>query len=347
MRRGSRAGIALAAMIGAFTGSAGPAGSGTDSTRAVIADSSGAAVGQSTAPSKVDSAATARDAKTLTLSLRPVATLLAPSGNGGSQPQPSGLVVDAFGRVFVADAGLHGFLRMDATGRTLGQAGTLGSGAGALRRPSSLALLGALRVAVLDTENRRVVVYDLFDRLQGTLIEFETLEDPPARIDPVAMTSDRGGAVYVSDRDRDRVVVFDFSGRFVRVLGGFGQGPGSFRGPSGLAVNRLGELIVGERVGRRVQRLDPAGQPRAWWSLPAGAAGELAVATDDSLRVAVADEARGVAWVYTADGQLLAEEKGLDRPSALAFAPDGSLLIGERGAGRLRRFVLAPRDAED
>jgi len=288
-----------------------------------------------------DSSATVADSSARLHSLHAVATLLAPSAEESNRPRPSGLAVDAFGRVWVADLGLHGFLRMDPTGRTLGQAGSLGSDAGSLRRPTSVALLGALRVAVLDTENRRVVAYDLFDRLQGTLIEFDALEDPPARVDPVSMASDRGGAVYIADRDRDRVVVFDFSGRFVRVLGGFGQGPGSFRGPSGLAVNRLGELIVSERVGRRIQRLDPAGQPRAWWSLPSGSGGELSVATDDSLRVAVADDARGAVWVYDLQGRLLAEARGFDHPSALAFAPDGSLLIAERGAGRLRRFVIA------
>jgi DNA-binding beta-propeller fold protein YncE len=336
MRRGRRIGIALLATMCTLSRATG------------VADSAAVpAMPDSTIDSSATSNHAARDSSSLRFALRPVATLLAPA-NEGSRPQPTGLAVDAFGRVFVSDAGLHGFLRMDATGRTLGQAGSLGSGAGAFRRPSSLALLGAIRVAVLDTENRRVVAYDLFDRLQGTLIEFESLEDPPARIDPVAMASDRGGAVYVSDRDRDRVVVFDFSGRFVRVLGGFGQGPGSFRGPSGLAVNRLGELIVCEQVGRRIQRLDPAGQPRAWWPLPTGgASGALSVATDDSLRVAVADEARGVVWIFDGSGRLLAEQRDLDRPSALAFAPDGSLLIGERGAGRLRRFVLAATDAKE
>jgi DNA-binding beta-propeller fold protein YncE len=275
-------------------------------------------------------------------------TVLDAGPREGARPQPSGIAADAFGRLFVADVGLHGLVRLDASGRLLGQAGSLGSEAGALRRPTSVVLLGTLRVAVLDSENRRVVAYDLFDRLQGTLIDFEALVDPPGRIDPASMAADRGGAVFVADRDRDRVVVFDFAGRFVRVLGGFGNAPGSFREPSGVAVNRLGELVVSERVGRRVQRLDPGGRVLATWPLPASN-GELSVATDDSLRVAVADEALGAAWVFDARGGKVAVIDGLDRPSALAYAPNGTLLIAERGGGRVIRWSLVARapDAED
>jgi hypothetical protein len=67
------------------------------------------------------------------------------------------------------------------------------------------------------------------------------------------------------------------------------------------------------------------------------------------LRVAVADEALGAAWVYDARGRKLAEIDGLDRPSALAYAPNGTLLIAERGGGRVIRWSLVARapDAED
>src|SRR5262245_19260130 len=276
-------------------------------------DSLHAAPGASAAASAPDS---------LPFALVRRAVLVSGRDQPGALIEPSGIAVDAFGRCFVTDAALHRLLRFDARGGLLGQSGTLGSDAGDLRRPGSVALLGTLSVAVLDVENRRVLSYDLFDRPQGTLIDFEdaTLEAQLGRVDPVALASDQGGAVYVVDGDRDRLLVFDFSGRWMRTVGGFGSGPGSFRGLEGVAIGRRGDVVVTERNARRAQRLDPGGAPRAAWPLPlTRGRGTVAVAVDDSLHIAIADEAAGTLWVFDRDGRLLAASRGFDRPRALAF----------------------------
>jgi sugar lactone lactonase YvrE len=201
--------------------------------------------------------------------------------------------------------------------------------------------VGALGIAVLDRENRRIVLYDLFGRLVGVLTDLAALEDQLGRVDPVALSADRGGALYVADADRDRILVLDFSGRFVRTLGGYGTAGGSFRGLAGLGAGPRGELVISERTGARVQRLDAGGNPLAAWPLPVGAGrGTLPVAVDDSARVAVADETSGRLWLFGRGGRLLAARNDLAGPQALAFAPDGSLLVAESAAGRVRRFVI-------
>jgi DNA-binding beta-propeller fold protein YncE len=294
------------------------------------------AVAAATAPAGADSAAAPRP-----LRLEAVATLAGTGDGRGEVIDPAGLVVDAFGRVYVADAGLHRMQRLGADGRWLGEAGTLGSGPGELRRPGSVALLGALGVAVLDRENRRVATYDLFGRSTGILIDLaaDGLLDAVGRIDPVGMASDRGGAVYVTDGDRDRILVFDFSGRYLRALGGFGPQPGSFEGLSGIAVAPRGQIVVAERANRRVQILDAGGRPVSAWPLEISAtAGPLAVAVDDSGRVAVADARGGRIWLFTADGRELARAGGFETPQALAFGPGGDLFVAENG--RVRRFAV-------
>lgn len=288
----------------------------------------------SLAPAAVDS---------LPWRLRPVAVVVARGDGRGQALEPSGIAVDAFGRVAVADAALHRLQRFEPDGRWLGESGALGSDPGQLRRPGSLAMLGALTVAVLDRENRRVETYDLFGRRLGTLIDLldPTLADRLGRVDPVALAADRGGALYLADADRDRVLGFDFSGRFLRTLGGFGARPGSFRGLGGLATAPRGGLVTAERVNARVQRLDAAGRVAASWPLAvARGLGALAAAVDDSGRVAVADEASGRLWLFDADGQALAALAGLARPLALAFAPDGTLLVAEAARGEVRRFAI-------
>ena len=282
-------------------------------------------------------------AESLAWRLRPVAVLTARGDGRGQALEPSGVVVDAFGRVVVADAALHRLQRFEPDGRWLGEAGSLGSDPGQLRRPGAVTLLGALSIAVLDYENRRIERYDLFGRRLGTLIDLldPALEAQVGRVDPIALSADRGGALYLADADRDRVLAFDFAGRYLRTIGGLGGKPGSFRGLGGLATAPRGALVVAERVNRRVQRLDAGGRSSASWPLAvAAAAGAIPVAVDDSSRVAVADEASGRLWLFDAGGRPLAALAGLARPRALAFAPDGTLLVAEAGRGEVRRFAF-------
>lgn len=285
-------------------------------------------------------------ADTLPLVLRASETVVARGDGRGQAIEPSGLALDAFGRLYVADAALHQIQRFDARGGFLGTSGSLGSDPGQLRRPGALALLGTLSVAVLDLENRRVATYDLFGRLVGTLIDLAdpALLDRLGRVDPVALAADRGGALVIADADRDRVLSFDFSGRFLRAIGGLGTSPGSFRGLRGVGFTPRGELVTAERLNARVQRLDAGGRPAAAWPIDVRPGrGALPVAVDDSSRVAIADEASGRLWLFDPAGRLLATLGGFEGPRALAFARDGALRVAEARAGRVRRVTIEPR----
>jgi len=296
-----------------------------------------------TSPAPSDSSRT-RVAEKLPLRLVEAGAPIIGHEGGAELSDPSGLAVDAFGRIYVSDAALHRLQRYGPGGAWLGGAGTLGSDPGQLSRPGSVALLGALHVAVLDRGNLRVVTYDLFGKLEGTLVDLADakLVDDVGRIDPVALAADRGGAMVVLDQDRGRLLAFDFAGKYVRTIGGFGARPGSFRGLSGVAFAPHGELVTAERAGARVQQLDAGGRVIASWPIrvePGHAA--LAVAVDDSSRIAIADEVSGRLVLFDSAGHTLAVLEGLAAPRALAFAPGGALLVAEAGAGRVRRFALA------
>lgn len=277
--------------------------------------------------------------------LVPVATIAARTGAPARVEQPAGLALDSFGRVLVSDGALHRVQQLEPDGTPRWEAGTLGSAAGEMRRPGPVAPLGTLELAVLDVENRRVVAYDLFGRPQGVRVDLAGLErdDPVGRIDAVAMAADRGGALVLADAERDRLLAFDFSGRLVATMGGIGTRPGSFRGLRGLAVTPRGELVAAERGNARVQRLTSGGRAIESWALDVapGRSG-LAVAADDSGRVAVADESAGTLWLFARGGRLLARLEGLEGPVAAAFAAGPELLVAEARAGRVRRFRIEP-----
>lgn len=262
--------------------------------------------------------------------------------------EPGGIAVDAFGTRWVSDAAAHRLVRFAANGRALGETGTLGSDPGQLRRPGDVVRFGTTRMAVLDRENRRIVSDDLFGRLDGVLADFQTgtLANALGRVDPVALAADRGGALYVADADRDRIIVLDFSGQLVRTLGGFGSAPGSFRGLAAVAVTPRGELVTVERTGARLQRIDASGRPVTSWPLPVTPAhGALALAVDDSARVALAVESAGTVMVFDAAGRALARRNDVHAPRAVAFAPDGTLVVAEAGSGRLLHLRLEPATA--
>jgi len=275
--------------------------------------------------------------------------------------EPAGVLADAFGRVWVSDASLNVVRRWEASGEALDETGTLGSEPGRFRRPGTLARLGSLGVAVLDTENQRVVSYDHQLRLLGVLVDLHApaLEAKLGRVRPLGIASDRGGAMLVVDADRDRILVFDFAGTYQREIGGFGGRAGGFAGLMAVACDPRGNLVAVERprakprkgvaadsvVGRaRVQRLEPGGRVLgAHWTPVWNAGGSessMAVAVDDSGRVAIAGERSGQLFVFAPDGRLLVQLADLAAPRALGFAQDGTLLVAEPAAARVRRFAL-------
>lgn len=276
-------------------------------------------------------------------SLVEVSVLAGEGRERGQVLEPDGVVVDPLGRVWVSDAALHRVQRWDAGGHVAAEVGALGSDPLRMRRPGSLARFGALGVEVLDRENRRILTYDMFDRPLGTLVSFDDdlVVRMIGRVEPTALATDRSGAPLVLDRDGERLVAFDVAGAYLRTIGAPGSAPGSFRGLRAVAVTARGEILTAERGNARVQRLDPGGRPLGGWPLDVkpGSAG-LAIAVDDSGRVAVADESGGRLWLWGRDGALLAVLAGLGRPRALAFTPAGDLVVAESLPPRVRRLRL-------
>jgi hypothetical protein len=60
------------------------------------------------------------------------------------------------------------------------------------------------------------------------------------------------GTVYVVDSKDSRVKVFDAAGRFVRVFGRQGQGPGEMNQPTGILISPANEVLVEDVLNRRL-----------------------------------------------------------------------------------------------
>jgi len=92
---------------------------------------------------------------------------------------------------------------------------------------------------------------------------------PEALTDPTDVVTDpRNGDVYVAESHTNvsdpnlvaRISVFDKDGKFLRVIGKTGTGPGEFRTPHALEFDSQGRLVVADRHNHRIQILTREGK---------------------------------------------------------------------------------------
>jgi DNA-binding beta-propeller fold protein YncE len=92
---------------------------------------------------------------------------------------------------------------------------------------------------------------------------------PEALTDPTdAVTDPRSGDVYVAESHTDvadpslvgRISVFDRNGKFLRVIGKTGMGPGEFRTPHAIEFDSQSRLVVADRHNHRIQILTKEGK---------------------------------------------------------------------------------------
>ena len=66
--------------------------------------------------------------------------------------------------------------------------------------------------------------------------------------------------IYVADSGNNRVLAFDFQGRWLKIIGSKGQGPAEFSNPTGLCILKDGGLAVADVGNNRIQIFDEDGK---------------------------------------------------------------------------------------
>lgn len=166
--------------------------------------------------------------------------------------RPGGIAASKDGDIFVTDVDLDQVIQIGSFSRTDRTFGGYGYGAGDLRSPGAIDVNEKDVVAVCDTGNNRVVLFDRFGNYMRAFGE-EALSEPRG----VAFGAN--DILFVSDTSHNRVVAFDIlSGQVAGRLGGprAGDGPGSFAAPTGIAVDVDGEtLLVADAGNHRIVKL--------------------------------------------------------------------------------------------
>lgn len=207
---------------------------------------------------------------------------------------PSGLTVDRYGRLLVADTHFYRVLVYSDRGELLFQIGdgVQGSTPGRFGYPTD--------VVVDKAGNFYVAEYGEFDRIQVFSPEGQWLRqwgghgyEPGEFLRPRALAIDDKDRLYVADSCNHRIQVFDTSGKLLKMWGTRGTGPGQMSYPYDLAIGSDGYLYVCEYGNARVQKFSLDGQSVGLWGGSGREPGRLnnpwALAVDGQGSVSVID----------------------------------------------------------
>jgi DNA-binding beta-propeller fold protein YncE len=189
----------------------------------------------------------------------------------GQLNQPVRVTLDTQGNLYVTDTGNNRIQKFSPTGQPLAKWGIGGAAAGEFNFPIGITLDARGNMYIGDVRNYRVQILSP----TGTPVTSWGSHGPaPGQFDgyPGDVALDSKGNVYVIEAyGSNRVHEFSPAGSFIARWGGTGSEPGKFNEPRGLAIDRQGDIFVGDTGNNRVQELSPTGQFIARWQGPSTA----------------------------------------------------------------------------
>jgi len=211
-------------------------------------------------------------------------------GTGDGQfNNPAGIAIDnSSGNVFVTDQYNNRIEKFTSTGGYLTKWGSSGTGEGQFNYlysnvPMGIAVDSSGNVFVTDTANNRIQKFDTngnFITMWGWGVatganQFETCTSScQAGVygssdgqfkNPMGVTVDSSGNVFVVDTYNNRIQEFTSAGGFITKWGSYGTGNGQFWNPAGVAVDSSDNVYVADTSNKRIQKFDSNGNFITMW----------------------------------------------------------------------------------
>ncbi len=254
--------------------------------------------------------------------------------------RPMGVAVDSRGVGYLCDFGNNRILKFTPDLVFEGEIGGFGAAPGLFNRPTYLAVDNELNVLVADEGNRRVCRFN--SRLEYVdEVEFFDAEDPLKFGLPAGIGATGYGELWIADRQRHRLAVFNNLGTFDRFIGEFGDPGGQLRSPQKIVKRRDGGFAVCDAGNSRIVEYDAYGNYLR--EIAGGALEQPVAATGTRRGLWVLDYADNKVHlfdskarpVFAAGPVLPGTQQPLQEPSDLALLLDGRLLISDTGNDRL------------
>ncbi len=266
------------------------------------------------------------------------------SGDGGPATVArlttvGGVAADASGALYISDVSNRRLRRVDAGGTITtvagdGSRGTEAEGALAtgalLTGPQAIALDGTGALFIAEPTQHRVRRVDpngVITTFAGTSVRGFAGDGGPAaaaQLDfPNGVAVGRDGEVYISDLGNSRIRMVDASGTITTVAGNgtpgaAGDGGPALQaqlfGPSGLAVDPVGRILVADTYNHKIRRID----------------------SDGRISTVVGTGTEG----YSGDGAAATDAR-LSQPNSVAVGADGTLYVLDTRNAAIRRVTTS------
>jgi DNA-binding beta-propeller fold protein YncE len=224
--------------------------------------------------------------------------------------------LDSKGRLFVTDSAGKQVLMFDKNGRYVKHVFAEGK----WTRPTGLAIdKKRKRIYVSDTHKHRIRVFDEDSlKLIQTIGGIRGPEEGEMNFPTHMAINKKNGDLIVTDTMNARVQIFDYKGRFKISFGEFGDGPGFFARPKGVAIDSEDHIYVSDAGFNNIQIFDYEGNVLLAFSgfgqregnliLPAG----IYVDDDDIIYVSDSFNERISIFEFLGDKHKARESKGTE-----------------------------------
>ncbi len=161
--------------------------------------------------------------------------------------RPSDVAVDDDGNIYIADTGKHRIVVFDRNGRFVSKFGVAGKGKGQLWFPAGIAVDKDGNIFVLSKSLDKIVIYGR-NRQPKWEISIPRPEAVKVANNRLYITTDRG------------VMIGTLKGELISSFGKRGKAAGEVDLPTGIAVDKKGNIYVADSLNYRVQAFNPDGE---------------------------------------------------------------------------------------
>ncbi|MFZ5981613.1 MAG: NHL repeat-containing protein [Candidatus Zixiibacteriota bacterium] len=260
---------------------------------------------------------------------------------GQSLKTPMGITVDYQGQLYVCDAGNNRLLRFDEKFMPQREYGGYGSLEGLFNHPGYIVIDNGLNLWVADVGNRRLSRHN---RELNFVDEIKLVDyDEPLKYgEPSGIALTPYGEIWMCDREKGRLAIFDNVGQFDRFIGEFGYSGGQLLQPEKIISDSHDNFIVCDAGNRRIAVYDRYGNfsydlRNNVFDYP------VAAAAGNDGNLWVVDKTAGRVYLVSRRGEILFEtgpsipgvNTPLKNPSDIIVLKDGRLIISDSGNNRL------------
>lgn len=265
------------------------------------------------------------------------------SGQGaGEFLMPMGLEIDAYGKLYVADAGNNRVQVVDPNGNFVTEYGSYGWREGEFDYPSDVALsLDTLYVA--DTGNNRVQYCNLVHRIFYPII---TTSEDYEFDGPQGIDIGRNGELYVIDTLNHRWVQFTRNHAPVFAMGNFGSSREQFWNPTDIVVNPYNTIYVVDTGNNSIKSYDFSGNPIYSFGQEGSGLGQFRepkqIALDTWNYLFVTDSGNRRVQIFTPEGKPIIDftDKSLLNPCGIAISSQGQVYVTDTDVGDIKVFQV-------